>query len=240
MSKSNRELLFQEALKELEPRWKYFDELEIFQWAWEFLRRNEVYRKILFRLSDVAENSEIYERYLKIILYKFGLTVPLCPSQEMEKDLYWNYELVPKSYSDYRLNQAIAKNKTITGFHLFDDEELMLINFNAPCQAYKEELERRYKEKQKITPLPQFQVSKFPELIKMHDLRTWGETGRRAIKKDGVLTSCISWAMIGQYLSPKTPYTAQMLRKRFETVEDYINGNYMELLRYKGAFKNIP
>jgi hypothetical protein len=268
MSKSDK--LLAQALAELMPLWAHFGNLEIFQWAWEFLRRNLLYIQAIEEIENI--DSNVMQAYAELaekkkqnkilkdyqsplfdppsvvvshrpeeIALQFGMSILLSPKCEMLSDIYWNYILMPKAHSDYRLAQAYdPETRTIRNLTINEEEHFALMNYNAPYQAYNQEIEKRYEQKQKLTPLPQFQTSKFPELIKMYDLRKWGEADGRAIIRNGEKTSCISWAMIGKYLSPKTPYTAQMLRKRFEAVEDYINGNYMELLKYKGAFKNNP
>lgn len=235
MKKEQRERLFEQALLELEPYWRHFDELEIYQWAWEFLKRNRIYKKVVWRLTELPKDSWLYHRLINLVIFRFGLTYPLCPSLKMEDDQYWNYKLLPKTYSDLRLKEALRGGNTISNLELFDEEEAMIINFNVPYQVYEQELKKRYEKRGKLKQLPQFQVSKFPEMIKMYDLRNWSLSGRRAIRKGNELHPSISWAMIGQYLSPKTPYTTQMLRKRYAATEKYIHGHYLELLKHKGS-----
>ena len=63
-----------QALAELEPKWRSLDELHVYEWAWEFLRRNPEY------IHESAEiDGAFVRRYEEIfeILYKNTATTEL-------------------------------------------------------------------------------------------------------------------------------------------------------------------
>ncbi len=258
---------FKEALAELEPKWAHFGHIQIFQWAWEFLRRNPDYIHAMADLDKEADrqaaahaellrkksenkllkdvSSPIFEEPDTVkthkaeeIAMKFGLTVLLSPKCQMINDTYWAYELAGKAHSDFRLGQAMDDEKRIVkNLELLPDEDILIINYRTHPQTYTDQIKKMYERKGPVEDLPQYHIDKFPEYLKMYDLRKWGEQEGRMVKRQGIYKSCIPWSQIGAYLCPGAPYSTNMLRKRMAAVESYINGGYMELLKHKGGIK---
>lgn len=239
---SSDELILQ-AVKELAPRWALYDrELEFFQWAWEFLRRNPDYRRLAIEaLHALAEwhknkNHESLTRFLSLaekISNKYGLVVPLHPDEEITAENRWNEKLNGKYWS-----QAKVKAGTIEPGKIFikpeSHERVLVIDLNTPRQTYIRIINEMFAEGGLNSPIPAFQVSKFATYLKGYDLRVWGEQDGRAIREwQGKTMSCISWNSIGRYLSPRTPLSVQRVRRQHAAVEEYIRGGYKLLVKYK-------
>jgi hypothetical protein len=59
-------------------------------------------------------------------------------------------------------------------------------------------------------------------------LRTWGEKNPNAKGEPS-----ISWRMIGIYLSPRTPFSVQAVRKQYAATQELIKGGYKGIVKYK-------
>lgn len=236
------ELILQ-AVKKLAPRWALFDrELAFFQWAWEFLRRNSDYGPIAIEaLSALNEwyrskNYNSLMRFLSLakkISDKYGLVVPLHPDEEMVAENRWNEKLNGKYWS-----QAKVEAGSIGPGKIFikpeSHERVLVVDLNTPRQTYIRIINEMFAEGGLDSPIPAFQVSKFPTYLKGYDLRVWGEQEGRAIREwQGKTVSCISWNSIGRYLSPRTPLSVQRVRRQHAAVEEYIRGGYKLLVKYK-------
>ena len=255
--KKKREILFANALAELEARWRKFEKpLLIFQWAWEFLRRNPYYIQAIKELEAEAEQQRLTHvqilsakqknlitRHAPFDLFKIssvfqsvkaqqiaanvGLSVLRHPDSEMPEDIYWGYDLIGKVQSDYRLEQAKDEEaRTITDLQYFSDEEIIILNFNTPYYIYQELIETKYKEREKLERKKQ----SFPiELFPVY-LKIYDL--RTWGTEDGKEPQ-IGWERIARYLDPENPPPVSTVKKRYAAAKDLIEGGYKSLLRHK-------
>lgn len=112
-----RDSNFKQALAELEPKWAHFKHNQIYQWAWEFLRRNPAYIQAIADLdNEVEKQTKEHKEFLlkksqnkllkhsssvflnpsqtiksikaEEIAIKYGLTILLSSDCDMAKDVY--------------------------------------------------------------------------------------------------------------------------------------------------------
>lgn len=226
-----------QALKELAPKWARFEKgLEPHQWAWEFLSRNKKFQPkrdealLAFHKWHSEKDMEALDRALtlmKEICDEFGLFYPLADGDEMSDEQLWDQGLNAKSWSQAKAAGGFIGAGTYK-VTLKENEALMIINFDAPCQAYIKDLKKMYNDRGLKDDLPPFQISKFASYLKVYDLREWGKKNSKEKGK-----SSIGWKEIGIYLSPRTPVSVQAVRKQYAAAQDFIDGGYKRLVKYK-------
>ncbi len=238
------------------PLWEKFPELEIYQWAWEFLRRNPEYIKdsTAFREKwtawdkanshiDVFDRKEPFEliQMERLITKKYGISGHFTHDREIEHPYYWSENLVGKLYSEMKGKCVVERedkngNKFVT-VQLFKDDDVVIINYNTPAQLYKNEIDRKYEVHAKAFPKSRrFHPKNFPLYLKAYDLRMWSiENGFYTKDSEGKIVSDITWDEIAEYLYPGQNKSTQTVRKHFKSAEDYIYGDYKKLLLYKSA-----
>lgn len=224
------------AVKELEPEWARFKRgLNHYQWAWEFLRRNPQYcldNAAALELWDEWEQRQTPKSFkramkaIKKIQDQYGLVFPL-PLDAKVSERCWGENLNGKYWSQAKAKSNYNSSGKIS-INLDVNERVMVIDLNTPYQFYQKMVKEMYEEMGLDVPLPSFQIKKFPTYLKVYDLRTWGEHHPNAEGKPS-----ISWREIGIYLSPRTPFSVQAVRKQYAAVQGLIRGGYKEIVKYK-------
>ncbi len=166
--------LFEMALAECLLKWAIFEtrELKYFEWAWEFLRRNQHYINAYnYYFKRLHEHEQKYEDFLearlhnrivahmplslfdseerfledieKLILITFGLCSFVGPDEEIMVEHTWMEQLAPKVHAELRLLMAYnSREREISNLRLEKGDHIMLISEDAPIQAYRDELDR--------------------------------------------------------------------------------------------------
>lgn len=238
------------------PFWEKFTLLEIYQWAWEFLRRNPEYIKdsLAFRkkwkawekanghidVFDREEPSDLIRMGL-LITTKYGICRHFSPDREIEHPYYWSEHLIGKLWSEIKGRCVVENdddegNKTVT-VKLSEGYDIIVINYNSPDQLYKDEIDRRYAQQQKkFSKAPRVYPEKFPLYLKTYDLRMWGiERKLYTTDSAGKTVSEPTWEEIAEYLYPGQNKSVQTVRGHFKSAEDLIYGGYKNLLLYKSG-----
>ena len=163
--------------------------------------------------------------------------------------MFWQEHLIGKRFSEFYLDKSLdKKSRVIKNLELGEDEDVLIINYNTPYQAYADEIKKRYEQRDKTEKLPQFLIEKYPDYLKTYDLRTWGEQEGRMMQKQGEDKSCIGWDDIGQYLYEQNlskakdkkrirQLSTQGISSQYKSAKDLIEGGYKKLLQYKGHTK---
>ncbi len=229
------ETVIMRALKELEPEWARFKRgLDHYQWAWEYLRRNPQYgidSAAALRLWDEWEEKQTPKSFkratkaIKQIHDQYGLDFPL-PINAKVNERCWGEHLNGKYWSQAKVKSDYRSGKI--SINLGANERVMVIDLNTPYQFYQKMVKDMYEELGLDVPLPSLQIKKFPIYLKVHDLRTWGEKNPNAKGK-----ASISWREIGIYLSPRTPFSVQLVRKQYAAAQELIQGGYKKIVKYK-------
>lgn len=222
------------ALEELGPLWAHFDnDMGIFDWCGEFLKRNPEIQKD----CETAFNLQ-------------GKTSPWWRELEKFFPNFFKMENFDKKWlSQMKAEHPFHEDKIRTFPKLKNNEEIVVVNYDAPIERYIDELKTRYKEKglyrspgkKQTDRYPSFPTHLFPIYLKIYDLREWQKSNGceswekladcaiNYIWEDGVE----KFAKDEEKESGKGMENAKgKVRSQYEAAQLWIQGKYKEIMKY--------